>query len=90
MCVGVHPISKVLLQVSRRRSNVGLPDGLLHAAAVHEHVLLSGMTVVVAKHLCIDANTQIPMCVYRKEAERRRSVGCITHGFNVFNKLVPK
>lgn len=50
---GIHPVSKVLVQVARCSTDIGLPNCLLYAAAVHEHILLPGMTVVVAKHLCI-------------------------------------
>lgn len=57
-CVRLHPVSKVLLQVAWGCTNIGLPDRLLQAAAVHEHVLLSGMAVVITEHLCIHTHTQ--------------------------------
>lgn len=47
-----HPISTVLLQVRGWSIDIRLENSLLHAAAIYEHIFLSGMAMVVTKHLC--------------------------------------
>lgn len=51
LCVYAYPISTFLLQVRGRSTDIRLENCLLHAAAIYEHIFLSGMAVIVAKHL---------------------------------------
>ena len=44
------------MQIAGGGADVGLPHSLLHTTAIHEHVLLTRVTVVVTENLCYHAH----------------------------------
>lgn len=47
----MYPVSRVFFQGGRVNGRSRLPQGFLHTAAIQKHILLPGVTMVIAKHL---------------------------------------